>query len=99
MGCRGSSASSIVPGAGAGDALAVVRAPSVGSIGVEVETPALAGDLASLLRRCGYEDAEVRGRFVEVARLNPGLPLEDVRFAAIVDVWRRRHDGVASQGP
>lgn len=62
---------------------------------VEVETPALAADLASLLQRCGYEDAVVRGRLVRVARLNPGLPLEDIRFAAIVDVWRRRHRAVA----
>jgi hypothetical protein len=67
-------------------------------MGVEVESPALASDLASLLRRCGYEDVEIRGRFVKVARLNPGLPLEDVRFAAIVDVWRRRHGGVPSRG-
>jgi hypothetical protein len=65
---------------------------------VEVETPALAADLASLLRRCGYEDAVVRGRLVQVARLNPGLPLEDIRFAAIIDVWRRRHrDAAASR--
>lgn len=63
-------------------------------MGVEVETPALAGDLASLLRRCGYEDAVVRGRFVQVARRNPGLPVEDIRFAAIVDVWHRRHSDV-----
>jgi hypothetical protein len=97
MGCRRSGASSIVQSPAAGNALAVVDALSVGSMQVEVETPALAADLASLLRRCGYEDAEVRGRFVTVARLNPGLPpLEDLRLAAIIDVWRRRHGGVAA---
>ena len=64
---------------------------------LEVATPELAADLASLLRRCGYEDAEVRGRFVTVARLNPDLPpLEDIRLAAIIDIWRRRHGGVAA---
>lgn len=64
---------------------------------VEVATPALAADLASLLRRCGYEDVEVGGRFVNVARINPGLPrLEDIRLAALVDVWGHRHGGAAA---
>jgi len=64
---------------------------------IEVATAALAADLASLLQRCGYEDVEVGGRFVNVARVNPGpLPLEDIRLAALVDVWRRRHGGAAA---
>jgi hypothetical protein len=66
---------------------------------IEVATTALAADLASLLRRCGYEDVEVAGRFVNVARVNPGPPsLENIRLAALIDVWRRRHgDAVASR--
>ena len=76
---------------------AVGNALSAGPMRLEVATPELAADLASLLRRCGYEDAEVRGRFVTVARLNPGPPpLEDIRLAAFVDVWRRRHGGAAA---
>jgi hypothetical protein len=64
---------------------------------VEVDTAALAADLASLLRRCGYDDVEVGGRFVNVARVNPGLPhLEDIRLAALIDVWGRRHGGAAA---
>jgi hypothetical protein len=67
------------------------------SIRVEVSTSALAEDLASLLRRCGYDDVEVGGRFVNAARIDPGQPrLEDIRLAALVDVWRRRHEGASA---
>lgn len=65
-----------------------------GSMRIEVATAALADDLACLLRRCGYGNVEVGGRFVDIARANPELPqLEDLRLAALVDVWRRRHGG------
>jgi hypothetical protein len=64
------------------------------SMRFEVETEALAADLASLLRRCGYEDVEVGGRFVNALRIDPGQPLlEEIRLAGLVDVWRRRHGG------
>ena len=67
------------------------------SIRVEVSTSALAADLALLLRRCGYEDVEVGGRFVTASRIDPGQPrLEDIRLAALVDVWRRRHEGASA---
>ena len=69
----------------------------VESMLVEVATPALAADLASLLRRCGYEDVKVERRFLTVARVNPGLPrLEDIRLAALLDVWGHRHGGAAA---
>jgi hypothetical protein len=69
----------------------------VESMLVEVATPVLAADLASLLRQCGYEHVEVGGRFVRVARVNPGLPrLEDIRLAALLDIWGRRHLGAAA---
>jgi hypothetical protein len=60
----------------------------------EVETGALAVDLAGLLRRCGYENVEVGGRFVNVLRIDPTRPdFDDVRIAGFIDVWRRRHGG------
>jgi len=60
---------------------------------IEVATSAFAADLASLLRRCGYQDVEIEGRFLRVARIHPDLRrLEDIRLAALIDVWRRRHD-------
>jgi hypothetical protein len=69
----------------------------VESMLVEVATPVLAADLAALLRRCGYEDVEVGGRFVKVARINPRMPrLEDIRLDALIDIWGRRHLGAAA---
>jgi hypothetical protein len=63
----------------------------------EVATPALAADLAQLLRRCGYEHVDVEGRFVNAFRNDPGQPrLEDLRLGAFFDVWRRRHGDAAA---
>jgi hypothetical protein len=67
------------------------------SMRFEVATSALAADLASLLRRCGYRDIEVEGRFVNAVRIDPGQPrLEDLRLAAFVDIWSRRHAGAVA---
>jgi hypothetical protein len=75
----------------------VVKTLPVESMLVEVATSALAADLASLLRRCGYEDVKVEGRFLNVARINPGLTrLEDIRLAALVDVWGHRQGGASA---
>jgi hypothetical protein len=97
MGGRGSSASSIARSRAGVDAQVVANAPPLVSIRIEVSTPALAADLASLLRPCGYEDVEVAGRFVNVTRANPGPPsLENIRLAALLDIWRRRHGGAVA---
>ena len=75
----------------------MANAPPVASMRIEVATTALAADLASLLQRCGYEDVEVVGRFLNVARVQPGpLSLENIRLAALLDIWRRRHGGAVA---
>jgi hypothetical protein len=87
---------SLVRAANEDDARWVATMP-VESMLVEVATPALAADLAALLRQCGYGDVEVGGRCVKIARINPGMPrLEDIRLAALIDVWGRRHLGAAA---
>src|SRR5579872_5696459 len=76
---------------------AMAHAGPVGSMRIEVGTSALAADLASLLRCCGYEDVEVAGRFLNVVRVDAGPPsLENIRLAALLDVWRRRHGGAVA---
>jgi hypothetical protein len=76
------------------DAWSVTRVLRAEAMQVEVATSTLAADLASLLRRCGYQEVEIDGRFLRVARIHPDLRrLEDIRLAALVDVWRRRHGG------
>jgi hypothetical protein len=77
--------------------LPVAHTLPAGSIRIEVSTSAFAADLALLLQRCGYEDVEVGGRFVNASRIDPGQPhLEDIRLAALVDVWRRRHEDASA---
>jgi hypothetical protein len=96
MGRRGSSASSLVQAGYEDDAGCVATMP-VESMLVEVATPALAADLAALLRQCGYGDVEPAGRFVKIARIDPGMPrLEDIRLAALIDIWGGRHLGAAA---
>ena len=75
----------------------VARTLPAESLRFEVATSALAADLASLLRRCGYENVDVEGRFVDAVRIDPNQPgLEDIRLAGLIDVWRRLHGGASA---
>jgi len=94
MGCAGSGETSGADRPSPRDAMTVTQTLPGVSMRIEVATAALADDLARLLCRCGYTEVCVEGRFVDIGRANPELPrLEDIRLAALVDVWRKRHAG------
>jgi hypothetical protein len=97
MGCAGSGETSGVARPSPRDAVTVTQTLPGVSMRIEVATATLADDLAGLLCRCGYTEVCVEGRFVDIGRANPELPrLEDIRLAAFVDVWRKRHAGASA---